>query len=148
MRIRRGWVDLNGSVKFFVVYVRCERCQRIFIKILLYWPVVFLRSGGGLHTTKIQFQVSSFSRVRNILYILEYINLSIMDKRRKIPVTILTGFLGAGKTTLLNHILSSHKHGIKFAVIVRFLLLLKSLIHLSFVDINLVFSLKYIKIFF
>lgn len=36
------------------------------------------------------------------------------DKR--IPVTILTGFLGAGKTTLLNHLIKKNKD-IKFAII-------------------------------
>ena len=37
--------------------------------------------------------------------------------KRKIPVTVLTGFLGSGKTTLPNHILSSTEHKMKFAVI-------------------------------
>ncbi len=41
-----------------------------------------------------------------------------MASKKKLPVTVLSGFLGAGKTTVLNHILNNRENK-KVAVIVN-----------------------------
>ena len=44
---------------------------------------------------------------------------NMKNNYRKVPVTIVTGFLGSGKTTLIMNILNDQSHGKRIAVILN-----------------------------